>query len=601
MRISRLQLRDVKRYRDLQIDLAPGLTIIRGPNESGKTTISRAIELGLSGSVTATDPASAAGARRPSVVGRRSRRLDRRSPSTSRSTAEGPAAPSGRVRSRRRSAPGGTRRRSPSTASRSAIRRGRCQPGRSDRHPDPGVLPVDGPRRSRRARGPRSRRGDPPRRVWPPRSAPPIGTRTRRSRSCAGSPGRPQPAGRPGPGRLGVAEEAVARSEASLAAGEAALARLVADREALGAAADASDIGGRTSAARRALLEQARNAELLTAEHAAATERHARYDEAVSGGRRARQARATPTRRRIPLPVRPPDRRPAAGPRREDDRAEGDALGRDQGRATRSPRPRPPGGRSRSCPWSPSSSGSRLGIAGQLLAGMSVLSFVGLGVAIVGVVLALLAVPRPEGGHGLPEAAADGRDRGRAPAARSIADGGRAAARPRRTARPSSRGSVCRTWRPPRTSSPARRPTSPRSTSSTPGSRVSSVANRSRRWLRAGTRPRAQAADSAAKLADLEPEARAPGARERFESEVTGRPGSARPGADRRGAGPGQGRRQPGRRRAGRRRGGAARDLARAARRPPAPGAGQRGGARRPRTGDRDDDGFGRPATSRSG
>ena len=40
MRISRLQLRDVKRYRDLQIDLAPGLTIIRGPNEAGKSTIS---------------------------------------------------------------------------------------------------------------------------------------------------------------------------------------------------------------------------------------------------------------------------------------------------------------------------------------------------------------------------------------------------------------------------------------------------------------------------------------------------------------------------------------------------------------------------------
>ena len=36
------------------------------------------------------------------------------------------------------------------------------------------------------------------------------------------------------PGRLGVAEEAVARSEATLAAGEAALARLIADRAALG-------------------------------------------------------------------------------------------------------------------------------------------------------------------------------------------------------------------------------------------------------------------------------------------------------------------------------------------------------------------------------
>ena len=56
MRIARLQLRDVKRYRDLQIDLAPGLTIIRGPNESGKSTIALAIELGLTGSVAGRRP-----------------------------------------------------------------------------------------------------------------------------------------------------------------------------------------------------------------------------------------------------------------------------------------------------------------------------------------------------------------------------------------------------------------------------------------------------------------------------------------------------------------------------------------------------------------
>jgi hypothetical protein len=47
MRITRLQLKDVKRHEDLTLDLAPGLTVIRGPNEAGKSTIQRAIEIGL--------------------------------------------------------------------------------------------------------------------------------------------------------------------------------------------------------------------------------------------------------------------------------------------------------------------------------------------------------------------------------------------------------------------------------------------------------------------------------------------------------------------------------------------------------------------------
>ena len=52
MRITRLTLRDFRRYRELEIPLAPGLTIIHGPNEAGKTTIQRAIELALTRKVT---------------------------------------------------------------------------------------------------------------------------------------------------------------------------------------------------------------------------------------------------------------------------------------------------------------------------------------------------------------------------------------------------------------------------------------------------------------------------------------------------------------------------------------------------------------------
>ena len=52
MRIRRLQVRDLRRYRELDIDLAPGVTVVRGPNEAGKTTIQRAIELAVTRRVT---------------------------------------------------------------------------------------------------------------------------------------------------------------------------------------------------------------------------------------------------------------------------------------------------------------------------------------------------------------------------------------------------------------------------------------------------------------------------------------------------------------------------------------------------------------------
>jgi DNA repair exonuclease SbcCD ATPase subunit len=52
VRITRLQLRNVRRHADLDLTLAPGLTVVRGPNESGKSTIQRAIELALTRRVT---------------------------------------------------------------------------------------------------------------------------------------------------------------------------------------------------------------------------------------------------------------------------------------------------------------------------------------------------------------------------------------------------------------------------------------------------------------------------------------------------------------------------------------------------------------------
>jgi len=55
MKVTRLRLRNFKRHADLTIEPAPGLTVIRGANEAGKTTIQRALELALYRRVTSAD------------------------------------------------------------------------------------------------------------------------------------------------------------------------------------------------------------------------------------------------------------------------------------------------------------------------------------------------------------------------------------------------------------------------------------------------------------------------------------------------------------------------------------------------------------------
>jgi uncharacterized protein YhaN len=47
MRITSIHLQNVMRHADLSLELAPGLTIIRGPNEAGKSTVQRALEIAL--------------------------------------------------------------------------------------------------------------------------------------------------------------------------------------------------------------------------------------------------------------------------------------------------------------------------------------------------------------------------------------------------------------------------------------------------------------------------------------------------------------------------------------------------------------------------
>ncbi|MEO8208218.1 MAG: AAA family ATPase [Chloroflexota bacterium] len=52
MRITRIQIANLRQHRDLDLELDRGLTVVRGPNESGKTTLQRALELALTRRVT---------------------------------------------------------------------------------------------------------------------------------------------------------------------------------------------------------------------------------------------------------------------------------------------------------------------------------------------------------------------------------------------------------------------------------------------------------------------------------------------------------------------------------------------------------------------
>ena len=47
MIITRLRLSNFKRHRQLDVELGPGLNVVRGANESGKSTVQRAIEMAL--------------------------------------------------------------------------------------------------------------------------------------------------------------------------------------------------------------------------------------------------------------------------------------------------------------------------------------------------------------------------------------------------------------------------------------------------------------------------------------------------------------------------------------------------------------------------
>ncbi len=294
MRITRLQVRDLRRYRDLDVALSPGLTVIRGPNEAGKTTIQRALELVLtrrctsaSADLEALRPWDAPFDARPEITiefeqddedGRRS----------------------GRIHKAFRGSRG--------SASVHLDGQVTTDPARTDEL----IAELTGVPNEAFFRSTASVRHHEVEDLARDEAA----LRDRLQASISGADRGTSRArkklekalaelnarGTKNPGRLRIAEEAVAQSEAALQQGDLALAQLARDRDTLVAARERRADAQRALEECRSLLERARQAERLAAERATARERFDRYREAVTVHNRISELHAShPTS--TPLPA----------------------------------------------------------------------------------------------------------------------------------------------------------------------------------------------------------------------------------------------------------------------------------------------------------
>jgi DNA repair exonuclease SbcCD ATPase subunit len=278
VRIRRLQVRDVRRYRELDVDLAPGVTVVRGPNEAGKSTIQRAIELAITRRVTsgaadleALRPWGAGGDTRPWIS------LD----------FEQEEGEEGRL--------------AQGTLSKTfAGQKGVVElvyDGQTVTDPtlaDQVLAELSGIPTEPFFRSTASVRHHELSDLARDETA----LRDRLQASISGADrgtGRAKKKleraihdlttkGDKNPGRLKIAEAAVARSAASVEQGESALTQLERDRDSLSGARERRAESESALVERRSMLEKARQAERLDAERTASRERYERYREAVEVG-----------------------------------------------------------------------------------------------------------------------------------------------------------------------------------------------------------------------------------------------------------------------------------------------------------------------------
>ncbi|HEX7492009.1 MAG TPA: AAA family ATPase [Candidatus Limnocylindrales bacterium] len=293
MRITRLRLQDFGRHRDLDIELAPGFTIIRGPNEAGKSTIQRGLELALFRKATAATAELEAlrswGAAE-----------ERRSITTLEFVVDDDAGPNGA-----------------GTAKGVLEKEFRGQRGRvsldlnGEVFTDPAkvdqlIAEITGIPTEAFFRSTASIRHEEMDDLDRDEGA----LRDRLQASIGGGDKGSSRArarledairalksrGDKNPGRLKIAEEAVARAEQALKSGEAALEKLEKDRDALAQARDARLRAETSLNESRNLLEGARQAERLRSDRAVTAERFERYRQAAEAQKRLQELEATPER-----------------------------------------------------------------------------------------------------------------------------------------------------------------------------------------------------------------------------------------------------------------------------------------------------------------
>lgn len=273
MRVRKLTAQDFRRYRALDVDFAPGLTVVRGPNEAGKSTIQRALELVLTRRVTST--AAEIEALRPwdapdsarSIIsidfeqddddGRKTGRVEKTfagGKGTVRLDYDGQAISdptlADQVLAELTGIPTEGFFRSTASVHHFEL---------SDLSRDEGAL-----RDRLQASISGADRGTSRARKKLEKALHDLTTRGDRN-----------------PGRLKVADQAVAEAKAGLEQGELSLAQLERDRDTMSGARERRSDAETALAERRGMLEKARQAERITAERASATQRYDRYRQAV--------------------------------------------------------------------------------------------------------------------------------------------------------------------------------------------------------------------------------------------------------------------------------------------------------------------------------
>ena len=294
MRITRIVLKDLGRHRELDLELAPGFTIIRGPNEAGKSTIQRGIELALFRKATAT--AAELEALRSWGTGEESRSLTR----VDFVIEEEGEGPGGKVRNE-----GVLEKEFRGSRGRVSLQYGGetiTDPARADQvMADLTGIPNEAFFRSTASiRQQEMEDLDRDEGALRDRLQGSVGGGDRGSSRAKA---RLEDAikalksrGDKNPGRLKIAEEAVARAEVALQAGEAALTRLESDRQALAEARAARQQSEQGFAESRNLLEKIRQADRLRSEQTAAAERWDRYRQAAEAQVRLLALEAIPER-----------------------------------------------------------------------------------------------------------------------------------------------------------------------------------------------------------------------------------------------------------------------------------------------------------------